>query len=482
MTADLELKSGHILVVDDKLPICHLISELIEDIGYDTRIATNSKDCLNAFRREMPSMVFLDIWLHDPAMDGLQILDHLRRTNPEVPVVIMSGHGTIEIAVQAMQRGAVDFIEKPINAGRLANVVKNVMELVRLKRQVRDLQNNQSSSSVLIGSSPTMQRVREQLDRHAGTNARIVLLGPAGSGRETAARYLHGISNRRNGPFIATRFMNDSPDETAALLFGIQRKIGEPEPGLIERANLGILYFDEVGDIPLEIQVPLAKAIVNQELTRIGGETSISVDFRVISSSTLPLVQLAAEGRMSEGLCERLNTITIEIPSLAARTDDIPELAEFMIYDLHLKQGLPNKTLASEALDALMGMSWPGNLRQLHNVLERAILLNMQDRPITSEDILSSVKSADGRMRTRGNPFIDMPLREARSRFEQDYLMAQLHRFDGNISRAAEFIGMERAALHRKLKTLGIATHMVAGTRVFELMDPPSEPPSPADA
>ncbi|MCY4259945.1 MAG: response regulator, partial [Rhodobacteraceae bacterium] len=277
MNTELPLKSEHILVVDDKMPIAQLISELIGDMGFDTRIATNSKDCLDAFRREMPSMVFLDIWLHDPAMDGLQILDHLKRTNPEVPVVIMSGHGTIEIAVQAMRRGAADFIEKPINASRLSNVVTNVMEVVRLKRQVRDLQDNQNSSSVLIGSSPSMQRARAQLDRQAGTNARVVLLGPSGSGRETAARYLHGISNRRNGPFIGTRFMNDSSDEIAALLFGIQHRIGNPEPGLIERANLGILYLDEVGDIPLEIQPRLARVIANQEVVRVGGDTSIAV-------------------------------------------------------------------------------------------------------------------------------------------------------------------------------------------------------------
>ena len=470
MSHDHNLMSEHILVVDDKEPICHLISELLEDIGFDTRIATSSQECLKSFRKEMPSLVILDIWLHDPSMDGLQILDHLKQTNPEVPVVIMSGHGTIEIAVQAMQRGAVDFIEKPINVGRLTNVVRNVMELVQLKRQVRSLQSSNDNSAVLIGSSPSMKRVRDQLEKHAGTNARVVLTGPPGSGRETAARYLHAKSNRRNGPFVSTRFLGGEAEETAARLFGRQNATDEPEPGLIERANLGIIYFDEVGNIPLEIQPQLAKSIASQQIIRTGGSMSMKVDFRIISSTSQSLEALCNAGLMNRGLWERLQIMTIEIPPLSARLQDIPELAEYMIYDLHMRQGLPNRSLTKEASDLLMSMSWPGNLRQLRNVLERTLILNKPGSPISGDDIMSSVKTPGRDMSAKGNPYIDMNLREARAVFEREYMIAQLNRFDGNISKAADFVKMERAALHRKLKSLGISTHMVAGTRVVEVV------------
>ena len=457
----------HILIVDDKLQICRLVSELLEEYGYETRIAATSIECLNSIKKELPSMLLLDIWLHDPEMDGLQILEYLKRVHPGIPVVIMSAHGTIEIAVQAMRKGAIDYIEKPINADRLTAVVKNVMELVTLRHKVRVMQHSAIAPVQMIGQSPRFQKVKSQIERYAISNARVMFFGPPGSGRETAARYLHSLSTRRNEPFIVANFLGKSSVEIELLLFGNKSSDGMVKPGLFEFAHHGSMFLNEIIHIPIDLQSKLARIIASQQYNYIGTTEIKQFDIRFISSSSKDIESLRQAGLMHADICERLNIISVEIPSLAERMADIPELSEYLIYKMHVEQGYPLRTLTKDALDLLISAEWPGNLRQLHNVLEHTLIMNDSENPISQEEIVASIKGTSEESTTLSHgKLINLKLREAREEFERSYLITQINRFGGNISKAANFIDMERAALSRKLKTLGISTKNVSGSRI----------------
>ena len=449
-----------ILVVDDEADIRDLVSGILEDEGFNPRTAANSDGVFKAIRERLPALIVLDVWLQNSAMDGIEILQEIRKVHPELPVVIISGHGTIETAVAAIKKGAYDFIEKPFNADRLVLVITRALESARLKRENVELRERGPDWG-LIGSSTAINTLRAVIDRVADARSRVLISGPSGAGKEVIARLLHAKSGRADQPFIVVSAATIAPDRMEEELFGVEGEGGRPKSiGLMERAHGGTLMFDEVGDMPLETQGKILRVLVDQRFKRVGGDEPVSVDVRIISSTSRDLLADASEGRFREDLYHRLNVVPIIAPSLAERRDDIPSLATFFINRISRASGFPKRSLSSETLAALQAYHWPGNVRQLHNVIERTLILMGRDADteITCDHLPAEIIDA-GLTIPAGEgleQIIALPLREARERFEREYLIAQINRFGGNISRTAAFIGMERSALHRKLKALGV--------------------------
>ncbi len=463
---------GDILVVDDEKDIRELIADILQDEGFTTRLAGDSDSCMREINREPPDLIILDIWLKDSRMDGIDILKTTRRDNPDIPVVIISGHGNIEIAVAAVKQGAYDFIEKPFNIDQLLVVISRAMEASRLRRENAQLKHADVTSSVMIGSSPAFRTLKGQLDKVTRTNGRVMLTGPAGSGKEVAARYIHAHSDRAGHPFISVNSASISPDRMEEVLFGRESMERGYEPGLLEQAHGGILFFDEVADMPLGTQSKILRVLVEQQFQRVGGADKVRVDLRVISATNRDLQDEIRAGRFREELYHRLNVVPIQVPSLESRREDIPELARHFIAELNRSQGLPLRELAPDAEALLQTMRWPGNVRQLKNVIERVLILGPDSGPIEASEL------PEGETRGKSeNGFslpaslATLPLREAREMFEREYLLTQINRFGGNISRTAAFVGMERSALHRKLKSLNVVTTTRSGTRVARLRD-----------
>ncbi len=448
-----------ILIVDDERDIRELISDILKDEGFTTRLAGNSDEAMAAVAEERPGLMILDIWLKDSNMDGIDILKCIKRDYPEVPVVIISGHGNIEIAVAAIKQGAYDFIEKPFNIDQLMVVIRRSMETSRLRRENLALKQQSSGPAEMLGESPAFRTLISQLDKVTKSNGRVMLTGPAGSGKELAARYIHANSNRADGPFVCVGCASIEPDRMEEVLFGRESEEGGTTPGLLEEANGGVIYFDEVADMPLGTQSKILRVLVDQTFLRVGGSDKVQVDLRVISSTNRNLeIEIEAE-RFRRELYHRLNVVPIDVPSLEERREDVPDLAAYFIETLSREQGLPLRELSSEASALLQTMSWPGNIRQLRNVVERILILGDATGDIEAREIPGESEGPveDGRVVLSGT-IATLPLREAREAFEREYLMTQISRFGGNISRTAEFVGMERSALHRKLKSLGVVT------------------------
>ncbi len=456
-----------ILIVEDERDIRELISDILKDEGFQTQLAANSNECMAAISGELPDLMILDIWLKDSNMDGIDILKKVKRDHPEVPCVIISGHGNIEIAVMAIKQGAYDFIEKPFNIDQLLVVIRRAMEASRLRREVMELKRKDVSSSDMVGSSAALKQFKSQLDKVTKSNGRVMLTGPAGSGKEVAARYIHSKSDRAGAPFITVNSASIQPEHMEEALFGRESADRGVEPGLLEQANGGVLYFDEIADMPLGTQSKILRVLVDQKFQRVGGTATIQVDIRVISSTNRDLPQAIDAGDFREELYHRLNVVPISVPSLDERREDIPELATFFIDQLNKTQGLPRRSLSDDALAFLQTMSWPGNIRQLRNVIERVLILGDGEAAISAAELpqTGEGREEDGRSVLSG-AMATMPLREARELFEREYLLTQINRFGGNISRTAAFVGMERSALHRKLKSLGVVTANKAGGRV----------------
>jgi two-component system nitrogen regulation response regulator NtrX len=459
-----------ILIVDDERDIRELISDILRDEGYETRTAGNSDDCMAAINAAPPALMILDIWLKDSRMDGIDILKTVRRDNPDVPVVIISGHGNIEIAVAAIKQGAYDFIEKPFNIDQLMVVIGRAMETARLRRENSALRRRDVSAAVMIGASPAFRSLRAQLDKVTRSNGRVMLSGPPGCGKETAARYIHANSDRAEGPFVTVSSASVEPDRMEEVLFGRESAARGVEPGLLERAHGGMIYFDEVADMPLGTQSKILRVLTEQQFQRSGGTDRVRVDVRVISSTNRDLEAEARAGRFRQELFHRLNVVPIRVPSLEERREDIPTLAAHFVETFNREQGLPLRTMSEEAHALLQTMSWPGNVRQLRNVMERALILGADREEITAGELAShdAAPPEDGRLALSG-AFATLPLREARELFEREYLLTQINRFGGNISRTATFVGMERSALHRKLKSLGVVTTTKSGARVAQV-------------
>jgi two-component system nitrogen regulation response regulator NtrX len=411
-----------------------------------------------------PSLMILDIWLKDSRMDGIDILKTVKRDNPDVPVVIISGHGNIEIAVAAIKQGAYDFIEKPFNIDQLMVVVARAMETSRLRRENADLRRRDVTSSEMLGSSPAYKNLRAHLDKVTKSNGRVMLTGPAGSGKEMAARFIHSNSGRSTAPFVSVSSATIEPERMEEVLFGRETTERGIEKGLLEQAHGGVVYFDEVAEMPLGTQSKILRVLTEQQFARAGGSDKVRVDLRVISSTTRDLRSEIAAGRFRQELYDRLNVVPIAVPSLAERREDIPELTRHFIDMFHRSQGLPLRDLTSESAAMLQTMQWPGNVRQLRNVIERVLILGDGAGPIEARELPGQepVTDTGGRM-VLGGAMATLPLREAREVFEREYLLTQINRFGGNISRTAGFVGMERSALHRKLKSLGVVTTSKSG-------------------
>ncbi|MBM6595718.1 nitrogen assimilation response regulator NtrX [Microvirga pudoricolor] len=453
--------SADILVVDDETDIRDLVAGILEDEGHRTRTAGSSDEALAAIESRRPHLVFLDIWLQGSRLDGLQVLDLVKAQHPDLPVVMISGHGNIETAVSAIKAGAYDFIEKPFKADRLVLVADRALEASRLKREVRDLRSRSMQATRIAGRSIAINQLRQAVERAAPTNARIMVTGAPGSGKELTARTIHALSSRSSGPFVVLGAATITPDNMEAELFGIEG--GEERGrriGALEEAHGGTLYIDEIADMPRETQNRILRVLVDQNFQRIGGTTRVHVDVRIISSSSRDLAAEIGAGRFREDLFHRLGVVPIRVPSLAERREDVPELIEFFMDQISSATGLPRRSIAEDAMAVLQSHDWPGNVRQLRNNVERLMILTSgdPDAEVTADmlpsEIGTLVPSTPGG--SGGEKLMSLPLREAREIFEREYLLAQIARFSGNISRTSEFIGMERSALHRKLKSLGI--------------------------
>lgn len=447
-----------ILIVDDERDIRELISEILIDEGYTTRLAGTSDDAMREVTSQSPGLLILDIWLKDSDMDGIDILKKVKSDYPEVPVVIISGHGNIEIAVAAIKQGAYDFIEKPFNIDQLLVVIRRAMETSRLRRENITLRQKDAPVGDLIGSSAGFRALVSQLDKVAKSNSRIMLRGGSGVGKETAARYIHAQSDRAAGPFVVVGCATIEPDRMEEVLFGRESGDQNWAQGLLEQAHGGVIYFDEVADMPLVTQSKILRVLVDQKFQRVGGNDQIKVDLRVLSSTSCDLEVEIAERRFREELYHRLNVVPVEVPTLEERREDIPELVEHFVEHFNQTQGLNMRKLSDDAATLLQTLPWPGNIRQLKNVIERILILSDGTGPISADEIPTDKQKSAGANDGGGMSanWATLPLREAREAFEREYLITQINRFGGNISKTANFVGMERSALHRKLKSLGV--------------------------
>jgi len=449
-----------ILIVDDEADIRELVSGILQDEGFATRTARESDDALTQIAARRPNLLFLDIWLQGSRLDGLQLLEAVKREHAELPVVMISGHGNIETAVAAIKQGAYDFIEKPFKADRLVLVAQRALETSRLKREVKALK--QLAPSTLVGHSPSINLLRQTIDKVAPTNSRILIVGPSGAGKELTARALHTASGRAEGPFVVINAAAMTPERMEIELFGAEAQNGTQERkiGALEEADGGSLFIDEIADMPRETQNKILRVLVDQTFQRVGGTNKLSVDVRIVSSTSRNIEAEIAAGKFREDLYHRLSVVPIRVPPLAERREDIPDLVRYFMEQISLATGLPRRVIGEDAMAVLQSHDWPGNVRQLRNNVERLMILagGDPDAVITAsmlpQDVGSMVPSMPNG--NGGEQLMGLPLREAREVFEREYLVAQISRFGGNISRTAEFVGMERSALHRKLKALGI--------------------------
>ncbi|MBY0304444.1 MAG: sigma-54 dependent transcriptional regulator [Sphingomonas sp.] len=448
-----------ILVVDDELDIRELVAGVLEDEGYETRCAADSDAALEAIAMRRPSLVLLDVWLKDSRLDGLELLDELKRRDPTIPVLVISGHGNLDTAVSAIRRGAADFIEKPFEAERLLLLVERATETERLKREVASLRASAGREDDLTGNSGAINAVRATLKRVASTGSRVLVMGGAGVGKEVAARLLHGWSLRAAAPFVVVSAARMTPERVEEELFGVEEGGNVVRPGLLEQAHGGTLFLDEIADMPLATQGRILRVLTDQSFTRIGGQRLVRVDVRVVSATARNLTEEIAEGRFREDLYYRLNVVPVVIPGLSERREDIPALVEHFVAHYAAQRRVSTPEVAPDAMVALQSYEWPGNVRQLRNVVERTVILAPGDRigRIDVDLLPAEVLGGQADLSAGGTTAImGSPLREARETFEREYLRVQIRRFSGNISRTATFIGMERSALHRKLKLLGI--------------------------
>ena len=448
-----------ILIVDDERDIRDLVAGVLEDEGYSARTAADSDAALAAIAERRPSLVLLDVWLQGSKLDGLDLLDLIKVRDPSLPVLVISGHGNLDTAVAAIRRGAVDFIEKPFEAERLILMVERATETDRLRRENETLKARSGGDDELNGSSSAINAVRATLKRVASTGSRVLVTGPAGVGKEVAARLLHNWSSRTDAPFVVVSAARMEPERVEEELFGVEEGGELVRPGLLERAHGGTLFLDEIADMPVTTQGKILRVLTEQSFARVGGTRTVRVDVRVVSATARDLAEEIAAGRFREDLYYRLNVVPVHLPSLAERREDIPALVDHFVARYAADRRVPTPEIAPEAMAALQAFDWPGNVRQLRNIVERTIILAPGDRIARIDvDLLPPevVQDAGVTAGAVGTSVMGAPLREARETFEREYLRVQIRRFSGNISRTASFIGMERSALHRKLKILGI--------------------------
>jgi len=452
--------ANDILVVDDEPDIRELIAGVLEDEDYQVRTAGTAEKALEEVRSRAPGLVVLDVWLQGSGMDGLSLLKFLKSIDPLLPVIVISGHGNIETAVAAIRRGAYDFIEKPFKSDRLLHLVERAIESTELKRENEALKTQAGSSETWIGESSAANTLRSSIEKVAPTNSRVMITGPAGAGKELAARLIHSQSARAEGPFMVVNAASIAPDQMECVLFGEEDSKGHPTRiGLFEKAHNGTLLLDEVADMPLGTQNKILRVLTEQRFQRVGGRSDVTVDVRVMSATTKDLAGEIEAKRFREDLYYRLSVVPLAVPPLAERRSDIPELVEFFSSRIADSSGLNTRSFSKEAIAVMQSMDWPGNIRQLRNIVERIMILSPSDatHPVSVDELPKEGAQTGERGPNSGSAeLVGLSLRDARERFEREYLSLQITRFNGNISRTAEFIGMERSALHRKLKALGV--------------------------
>ncbi len=453
--------AADILVVDDEADIRDLVSGILEDEGHVPRTARDADEALRSIEERRPHLVVLDIWLQGSRLDGLEVLTQIKKQHPDLPVVIISGHGNIETAVTAIRRGAYDYIEKPFKADRLILVTLRALEASQLRREVKQLRERSTHSTELVGKSAAINQLRGHIERVAPTNSRILLRGSSGTGKELAARVIHANSSRAEAPFVVLNAAAMAPDRVEEELFGTEDRAGPRKVGALEESHGGTLYIDEVADMPLETQGKILRVLVEQKFQRLGGGPKVSVDVRIITSTSRDLEREMLDGRFRQDLFHRLAVVPLRVPSLAERRDDIPALIEYFVGQVASASGLSPRTIGDDAVAVLQAHDWPGNVRELRNNIERLMILaGGEPGTVITADMLPEEIGSNVPLPVNGGAehLMSMPLREAREIFEREYLLAQINRFGGNISRTAEFVGMERSALHRKLRALGVGS------------------------
>ncbi len=451
-----------ILIVDDEVDIRTAIAGILQDEGFATRDAASSEQALEQIKTRAPAAVILDIWLEGSKLDGLQVLAAIKTMRPGVPVIMISGHGTIATAVEAIKQGAYDFIEKPFEADRLLLVLGRALEAARLKRENLELKSRAGEPEVLIGVCPAIVSLRRTIERVGPTGSRVLITGPAGSGKEIVARQIHMSSPRARNPFVVVNCASLHPDRMNEILFGAQNAGTDAPLGLLERADGGTLMLDEVADMPLATQSSIIRILQDQRVERINGQAAVDIDVRVIATTNRDLRAEIKKGLFREELFYRLSVVPVLVPALEDRREDIPDLIRHLMDRAATAAGLPRRVLGEDAVAALQTYPWPGNVRQLRNVIEGLLIMapGSASDPIRADMLPADINNDTPQILKlqRSDEIMTLPLREAREMFEREYLMAQVVRYGGNISRTADFVGMERSALHRKLKSLGVST------------------------
>ncbi len=449
-----------ILIVDDEKDIRFLVSGILEDEHYKTRQAANTQLAWDEISRRCPSLLILDVWFENAQEDGLNFLKRLQRDYAHLPVIMISGHGNIEMAVQAIHHGAYDFIEKPFKSDRLLLTVKRALNDSKLKRENTELKKRYGTTAQLIGQSPIAQQLRDNLEKAAQTNSRVLFTGAAGTGKDIAARYMHAKSKRGNQPFVVLNCATLRAADLEEELFGWEEKIpnGERKIGLLERAHGGSVLLDEIADMPLDTQAKMVRVLQDQKFERLGSGKAVEVDIRFMAASNRNLEQLVQSGEFRQDLFYRLNVVPMNVPSLRERIEDVPSLFQHFMQQIAASNGLKTKQLGHDALAVLQNYAWPGNIRQLRNLVEWLLIMRSDGDLVRADMLPPDFRGATLATThlSKADEIMRLPLREAREIFEREYLLSQINRFGGNISRTAHFVGMERSALHRKLKLLDV--------------------------
>ena len=443
-----------ILIVDDNADIRHILNELIIDAGYKTRVAANFNQAVTEIDKKIPDVAILDVKLDKGDNDGIELLSHIKSKNKDVPVIIITGHANIEMAVNSLKLGAFEFIEKPFDQTRLLNFIKRAVENLNLKYQNKEYENKLFYSYELIGDSKNISTIRDQIDKISITESRIIINGPSGSGKELVARKIHKKSKRNNKPFVILNGALLDSNKYELELFGEEKDNGSISYGALEKANQGTLLIDQVSEIPLAIQSKILRVLTDQKFKRLNGNNDVNVDVRIICSSSKDLNEEIKIGNFREDLYHRLNVFEINIKPLNDRVSDIPLLIKY--FSKKISENYNIQQLEIDDNDSyILNHNWKGNVRELRNLIERIAILQPENKEKISNIVKESLKNDDFSEKINENS-LSIPLKEAREKFEKEYLTIQLKKFKGNISKTANFVGMERSALHRKLKGLGI--------------------------